>query len=106
MLQAGRTTSLDFDFNGESIVETSLTLNVPEDARVYLSGHETTTEGEQRRFSTTRIEPGQKWADYLVKVTVDRDGRTLTQERRVTINGGEQTELSFEFADAELAAVR
>jgi uncharacterized protein (TIGR03000 family) len=106
VLRAGKVTSLDFDFNGQSVVETSLTLNVPEDAKVYLSGHETKTQGDQRRFSTTRIEQGEKWADYLVRVTVDRAGRSLTQERRVTLNGGDQAELNFEFADAELAAAR
>jgi uncharacterized protein (TIGR03000 family) len=106
VLRAGRVSSLDFDFNDEGVVETSLTLNVPEDAKVYLSGHETKTMGDQRRFSTTRIEEGQEWADYLVRVSVKREGRTLTKEQRVTLNGGDQAELDFDFAQTELAAVR
>jgi uncharacterized protein (TIGR03000 family) len=105
-LRAGRITTLDFDFDGTNAVETSLTLNVPDDATVYLSGHSTQATGSQRRFSTTRIEDGQKWADYLVRVTVDRNGRTLTKEQRVTLHGGDQTALDFQFDQTELADAR
>ena len=87
-------------------METSLTLNVPDDAKVYLSGNETRASGSKRRFSTTRIDEGQKWADYLVRVTVERDGRTLSKEQRVTLKGGDQTELNFDFDQTELADVR
>ena len=105
-LQAGTITPLEFDFDGNSAVETSLTLDVPEDAKVYLSGSETRASGSKRRFSTTRIDQGQKWADYLVRVTVERDGRTLSKEQRVTISGGDQTQLSFDFDQTELADAR
>ena len=105
-LQGGKMTALDFDFNGNSVVETSLTLDVPEDAKVYLSGSETRAAGSKRRFSTTRIEEGQKWADYAVRVTVERDGRTLTKEQQVTLRGGDQAELKFDFNQTELANAR
>jgi uncharacterized protein (TIGR03000 family) len=105
-LRAGRTTSLDFDFDGSNVVETSLTLNVPEDAKVFLSGSPTQATGSQRRFSTTRIAEGQEWADYLIRVTVERDGQTLSKEQRVTLNGGDQASLVLGFDQTELADAR
>ncbi len=76
-LRAGKVTDLDFDFSDRGVVETSLTLNVPDDAKVFLSGTETGAKGPTRRFSTTRIQDGQKWADYLVRTSrsSEMDGR-------------------------------
>ena len=108
VLRAGEVTALDFDFQqaDQDAVETSLTVHVPENAKVFLSGNSTRATGTERRFSTTRIGEGEKWADYLVRVTVEREGRTLSKEQRVTLNGGDQAELSFDFDQTELADVR
>jgi len=106
MLGAGTTTHLDFDFTRPSPVETRLTLHVPEDAQVRLSGHETQATGPVRRFATTRIESGQRWADYLVEVSVARNGRTLTKQQRVSLFGGDQKQIAFNFDETKLADAR
>jgi uncharacterized protein (TIGR03000 family) len=106
MLRGGKITSLDFDFDDAGVTETSLTLNVPADAKVFLSGNETKAQGSQRRYSTTRIPEGEKWADYTIRVTVDRDGQTLSKEQVVTLKGGDRTELDFAFDQTELADAR
>ena len=106
MLRAGKLSALDFDFDDSGVTETVLTLNVPEDAKVFLSGNDTRATGEQRRYSTTRIPAGKKWADYVVRVTVERNGQTLSKEQEVTLKGGDQTELDFNFDQTELADAR
>jgi uncharacterized protein (TIGR03000 family) len=112
-LISGGTANLSFNLNGQSQNErvaetpanTKLTLRVPADARVFLAGRETQMIGEVREYATTRLVAGQLWPDYVVTVTIERDGQTLTQERRITLEGGRSQELSFEF-DGETVADR
>ncbi|HEX5442869.1 MAG TPA: TIGR03000 domain-containing protein [Pirellulales bacterium] len=109
-LQAGQVSDLEFALNetdAESIaaepVRTSLTLHVPADAKVYLSGKETRGVGETRVFSTTRLSPGEQWAKYAVRVEVQRNGRTLSQEETVDLSGGETRELTIAFDAPQVA---
>jgi uncharacterized protein (TIGR03000 family) len=87
----------------EKSSETKLTLRVPADAKVYLSDRETKQTGEVREYTTTRLAPGDAWEDYVVRVTLERDGETLSQERAITLVGGQpqQLEFAFEAAPAE-----
>jgi uncharacterized protein (TIGR03000 family) len=103
-LIAGQHTSLAFDFApnadeqlAEKSVETKLTLNVPAEAKVYLSGRATSTTGEVREFATTKLAAGNSWADYVVVVTYEKDGQLLSQERNVTLKAGDAREVTFDF---------
>lgn len=101
-VRPGKFTHIAFD---QSVVETSLTLEVPEDAKVLLSGIPTSAKGAVRKFSTSKIAPGQKWSDYTVQVVVERNGRTITKEKKIAINGGDNLKLAFDVdAGFELAA--
>lgn len=82
---------------------TRLTLHVPEDAKVNLAGVQTKQIGETRQFSTTRLAPGQSWNEYKVVVEVERDGRTLSEERVITLRGGEAQELSIDLDAVQVA---
>ncbi len=105
-LRAGRTAHLEFDFTQVQPVETRLTLNVPEDAQVFLSGVKTKSTGQVRNFVTTKIADGEKWAEYHVVVTVERNGQKLSKEQDVSLSGGDDLQLSFSFDQTELAAAR
>jgi uncharacterized protein (TIGR03000 family) len=103
-LQAGQTIDLNFGA-GEQVArqesaETDLTLHVPAAAKVTLAGAATKQAGELRSYSTDSLTAGQEWAGYVVRVELERDGKTLVEEKTLTIVGGEQYELSFDFADA------
>ncbi len=104
-LRADQVAHLSFDFGSTTSkaepVETALTLRVPEDAEVRLSGKPTRSTGPVRRFATDEITSGAQWADYLVEVTVERDGRRVTQKRQVNLRGGDQVELGFDFPSPE-----
>jgi uncharacterized protein (TIGR03000 family) len=81
-------------------------VEVPEDARVFLSGSPTKQTGKLRTFSSTQLAAGQQWEGYTVRVEVDRDGQTLVREKKLTVEGGRSYELAFNFdstATAQLA---
>ena len=82
---------------------TRLTLHVPAEAKVTLAGVETKQAGETRQFSTSRLAPGQTWGDYKVVVEVERDGQMLTEERVITLRGGDDQELSVDIDGMQIA---
>ncbi|MEX0714171.1 MAG: TIGR03000 domain-containing protein [Pirellulales bacterium] len=111
-LEAGQSSTIDFAFADRNEpnervaaagLRTSLTLRVPADARVYLSGNETSSFGVVRHFSTTRLAEGDQWLDYEIKVEVDRDGQTLSREQTVSLAAGDARELTIDFDGPELA---
>ena len=105
-LRAGSMSHLAFEFDQPSELKTVLTLHVPEDAKVKLAGSETSMTGLTRVFATTNLAFGEKWPDYLVEVSVERDGKALEKEHTITLEAGQSTVLEFDFdADAvKLAA--
>jgi uncharacterized protein (TIGR03000 family) len=103
-LTAGVDKSVDFAFDGPTDTVTSLSLSVPEDAKVSLAGSETTTTGSFRYFSTKGLAQGSEWKDYEVVVTVVRDGRELSRREVVSLAAGESRHLTFDFEDVTLAS--
>ena len=107
-LSVGDVVELDFSGASEPAiaseetepVETKLTLDVPEDARVFLLGSETQQTGETRTFTTNHLKAGQQWEGYEIRVELDRDGRTLVRQQELKIKGGESYELAFSFDQA------
>ncbi len=106
-LRAGQRADVAIDFSQpQNEAETTLTVYVPEDAEVYLEGKKTSSRGKVRQFRTSMLKPGEKWEDYTVRVVWNRDGRKLTQERKITLEGGQVRELSFEFSNDVVAQAR
>jgi len=103
-LQAGQTAKLAFDFNAPQPVQTRLTLHVPSNAKVYLSGNKTVSTGPTRQFVTTTLANGKEWKDYTIRVTVQRNGQLLTQERTVSLQAGDSRSVQFDFNETKLAA--
>jgi uncharacterized protein (TIGR03000 family) len=85
--------------------KTKLVLRVPSDARVTLAGAETKQSGDVREFSTMKLASGQAWQNYTVHVEVTRDGKTLAEDRQITLTGGEVQELAIDFDAIQLAQV-
>jgi uncharacterized protein (TIGR03000 family) len=110
-LKAGESANLEFDFQASQKennvatepVRTKLTLLVPAEARVFLSGTPTASFGPVREFSTTRLVAGNEWKDYVVRVELERDGRLLSQEQTVSLKAGDSRELKIDF-DADKVA--
>jgi len=106
-LRAGESANIAFDFQAESAsTETSLTLHVPSDAKVFLAGNATKAAGETRIFRTTGLNGSQNWDGYTIRVQVERGGRTLTKEETITLKAGQTQELRFDFEGDKVASSR
>ncbi len=79
------------------VVITTLQVQVPEDAKVYLAGEEAKKIGSVRTFRSVRLAAGTSWKDYKVEVVVERNGERVSQERTVSLVAGETHSLSFDF---------
>lgn len=106
----GKATRIAFAFDNqtdeqvaEKPVVTTLTLNVPAEAKVFLAGQPTKSDGQVREFSTTRLTSEGQWADYPVRVELDRNGETLVRTASVSLKAGEKRELTIDF-DVEKVA--
>jgi uncharacterized protein (TIGR03000 family) len=87
-------------------VETTLTLRVPETARVTLEGHAIAATGEVRTFVTRELPDGERWDGYRVVVEIEQDGRVESSVKTIDLVGGGQHELSFDFAPSTSRCVR
>lgn len=102
-LQAGETRELAFQDNlSREPVTTTLTLNVPSDAKVTLGGNPTHGEGNVRVFSTTKL--SDAWQDYVVQVSYEKEGRTVTQEKVISLQAGDSKTLTFDFDSTQVAS--
>lgn len=101
-LRAGDARNIAFKFDVP--VATNLTVHVPKNARLELAGSRTRSKGTTRTFVTKKLSEGEAWEDYRVIATINVGGRTITKEQTITLRGGEQRTLNFEFDDQQLAA--
>ena len=105
-LTSGRTARVAFALEANEVApSTTLTLNVPADAKVFLAGSETTSSGEVREFTTTKLAAGQSWDNYTILVTFEQDGQTVSREKTITLKAGDSQVLSFEAEAALVASV-
>ena len=103
-LQAGLSELVKFDFEQPQL--TQLSLKVPSDALVTLSGNPTTAKGEVRYFKSRTLKPGESWSDYRITVTVVRDGKDLVAEKILNIESGQDYVLDFDFSQPDLYVSR
>jgi uncharacterized protein (TIGR03000 family) len=78
--------------NGEGAAR--LIIDLPDQARLYIDDRAIETASGQRSFRTPRLEPGQAYY-YMVRVELDRDGRTYSDTRQVVVRAGQTVHASF-----------
>ena len=91
-LAAGQTGNVDFtqataavQTAAQSDARTTLIVRVPDDAKLYLSGHETQATGPVREFSTTKLPAGSEWSTYQIRAVVERDVDSRSRPREVRV---------------------
>jgi uncharacterized protein (TIGR03000 family) len=104
-LRAGENIDLAFDLP-KGAMETSLTVHVPADAKVFLGGNETTATGTVRTFSTSSLPQGQEWANYKVRVEFERNGEVVSREEVVSLKAGDDRTLRFDLDAEKIADAR
>jgi uncharacterized protein (TIGR03000 family) len=75
---------------------------VPADARIFVNGTETSSKGSLRRFLSRGLVAGKSY-EFVVRMAVDRDGRTEEATKVVTLVAGERSKVSFEAAAPAVA---
>jgi uncharacterized protein (TIGR03000 family) len=85
----GSSTHLRLDLGSGTI-----SVTVPENAKVYINGYETKMAGTNRRYVVSDLEPGMFY-DYDVRIVVQINGRAVEETQRVTLTGGQQGLVAF-----------
>jgi uncharacterized protein (TIGR03000 family) len=111
-LQAGQTAEVNFPLDGQEQsdertatkpVKTSLKLNVPADAKVFLSGSESKSTGTSREFVTTKLGAGQSWDNYTIRVELEHNGQKISKSETISLAAGESRELTIDVDAAQVA---
>lgn len=103
VVHAGSSESIAFDFdNSNESIETALTLNVPEGAKVTLAGNNTKAIGDVRTYRTSNMKVGEVWDDYEVQVAFDGQ----VKKQAIRLIAGDNLELTFNFDQPDKLAAR
>jgi uncharacterized protein (TIGR03000 family) len=78
-----------------SIDSTILTVSVPEDAKVFVNGKETSTPGVERQFISRNLVPGYRYS-YRIRAEVIRDGEPVVETKIVEVQSGDMAQVSFD----------
>ena len=77
-----------------------LVVELPSDAKLYIDDLPMKTTSGVRSFNTPTLEPGQTYY-YMVRAEVIRDGKPVTETRRVLVRAGQTARASFKDMEAE-----
>jgi uncharacterized protein (TIGR03000 family) len=80
-----------------------LIVEMPADAQLFVDDQAMKTKSAVRTFNTPELEPGQVYY-YDLRAEVIRDGKAVTQTRRVLLRAGEVVRARFEGMQAEPVA--
>jgi uncharacterized protein (TIGR03000 family) len=69
-------------------------VKLPEEARLFVDDTACPLTSATRAFDTPELRPGQAYY-YTLKAEVTRDGRAVTESKRVTVRAGEETVVEF-----------
>jgi len=102
-MTAGARDQLSFASLAGTPVPTTVTLNVPADAKVVLAGNATAAVGETRTYRTSQLKAGEQWDDYVIEV--EHKGQVKRESLRLV--AGDEISLTFNFdEDASKVASR
>src|SRR5262245_19398585 len=71
-----------------------LIIDVPAQAKLYIDGQLSKSIAEQRQFSTPPLQSGQTYF-YDLAVEVMKDGKPVTEEKRIVVRAGDEIRESF-----------
>jgi uncharacterized protein (TIGR03000 family) len=69
-------------------------VRVPEDARLFVDETPCPLTSTRREFDTPQLTPGQEYF-YTLRAEVQREGRTVTRSKRLTVRAGEESTADF-----------
>ena len=81
----------------------TIIVTVPANARLRVDDQPTTSTAERRVFLSPPLEPGSDYV-YSLQADVERDGRTVTMKKQVTVRAGQESRVTFTMPAGEAAA--
>ena len=72
----------------------TISVTVPDNAKVYINGYETKMPGVNRRYVVNGLAPGQYY-DYEVRIVALVNGQTVEETQYVTLSSGQQGMVAF-----------
>jgi uncharacterized protein (TIGR03000 family) len=82
-----------------------LIVELPADAKLYVDDRAIKNGANPRTFHTPELEPGQLYY-YELRVEVMRDGKPVTESKRVIVKAGEVIRANFPRTESESVAAR
>jgi uncharacterized protein (TIGR03000 family) len=96
----GKTTNPDMkDKETSSATKAKLIVELPADAKLFIDDQPMKTLSAKRVFSTPTLQKGQAYY-YEMRAEIVRDGKTITESKKVVVNAGAEIPVTF----AELLA--
>jgi uncharacterized protein (TIGR03000 family) len=91
---------------GQAPNRAKLIVELPADAKLYVDDRPMNTTSNVRTFNTPELEPGQLYF-YELRIEVQRDGKQVTETKRVIIKAGDVVRANFPKVETEsVAAVK
>ncbi|HEX3314347.1 MAG TPA: TIGR03000 domain-containing protein, partial [Gemmataceae bacterium] len=78
----------------ENKVRSRVIIETPENAKLYVDGQLMQTASSHRVFQTPELAPGSTYF-YDLKIEVVREGKTLTEEKRIYVRPGIEQSVAF-----------
>ena len=72
----------------------TISVTVPESAKVYINGYETKMPGVNRKYVVNDLEPGKMY-DYEVRIVALANGQTIEETQYVTLSTGQHGVVAF-----------
>jgi uncharacterized protein (TIGR03000 family) len=72
----------------------AVVIKAPTDVRISIDGQETSRSGAEEVFATPQLEPGKTY-QYVFRAEATRNGKTVSDTRRVVVEAGKQAEVDF-----------
>ena len=77
-----------------SLDRAKVIIDLPAEAKLYIDGRLMKTASAHRVFSTPTLQPGQLYY-YDLRAEIARDGKVLSQEQRIIVSAGQQSQAAF-----------
>lgn len=82
--------------------DATLTVSVPEDARIFVNGASTTSTGSDRSYVSRGLQRGLNYT-YEVRAEIEREGKTVEETKIVSLRAGQTSRLSFNLTASQAA---
>jgi uncharacterized protein (TIGR03000 family) len=93
------------DKEEEVLARAKVVIEVPADAKLYIDDQLMKTTSERREFRTPALKKGETYY-YEVRAEVMRDGKPISETKKVVVRAGEEATANFKDMGSSLASVK